>query len=88
MIAEMIPRKRHVDAIEAMRIIRVTHAGALLLFVGDGKLRRRMERFVAKVGLTESIRFLGHRSDIYSILAATDLLLSSGGTGRTAPGDP
>lgn len=75
MIAEMIPRKRHIDAIKAFPAVLRTHSKAILLFVGDGPLRPSLERVVVRNGLDKAIHFMGWRSDIAEILSQTDILL-------------
>lgn len=75
MIAEMIPRKRHVDAIEAMKIVCGGRNDVLLLLVGHGRLCTRLQHLAAEAGLADAVRFLGYRTDICSILAACDLML-------------
>lgn len=75
MIAEMNPGKRHIDAIRAMPKIRANHPEAILLLVGEGRLRPTLEREVARSGLSEAIKFLGVRTDIPQLLAASDVLI-------------
>lgn len=75
MIAEMNPGKRHRDALEAMLTVREAHPEAILLFVGDGRLRGVLEARAARAGLGGAVRFLGLRSDVPSILAATEIMI-------------
>jgi glycosyltransferase involved in cell wall biosynthesis len=46
-----------------------------LLVVGHGPAREMLERMVAELGLSSWVRFVGWRSDVPSILAASDALI-------------
>jgi len=47
----------------------------VLLLAGDGPDRQRAEALAGELGVTRSVRFLGHREDVPELLAACDLLL-------------
>ncbi len=47
--------------LEALKIVRESRPDALLLIVGDGEERRRLEKLVQRLGIGESVRFLGLR---------------------------
>lgn len=74
-IGEMIPRKRHADALAAFARIRAAHPDALLLLIGDGRLEERLKARARELGVWQSCRFLGFRRDIAALLAATDVFL-------------
>jgi sugar transferase (PEP-CTERM/EpsH1 system associated) len=59
------------------------HRGrSALVIVGDGPSRRQLEATVAELGLGESVRLLGERSDVPLVLRALDVfVLSSIGEG-------
>lgn len=46
-----------------------------LLVVGDGELREEMVASVARLGLTDYVKFLGNRSDVNHLMMAMDVLL-------------
>ncbi len=46
--------------------------GAMLLIAGEGDLRPQLERLVAELQITESVRFLGFRQDASELLNAAD----------------
>jgi glycosyltransferase involved in cell wall biosynthesis len=73
MIGEMIPRKRHKDAIDAFSTLPdvTTH----MAFAGDGRLRRYLEDYVCSKGLSPRVHFLGFRQDIPALLSTSDALL-------------
>lgn len=74
-VGEMIPRKRHADALGAMARIVKKHPQAILILAGDGTLTERLKARARALGVEESCRFLGFRRDIRQILAATDIYL-------------
>jgi glycosyltransferase involved in cell wall biosynthesis len=47
---------------------------ALLVLVGDGPLRRRLETMAAQLGLQDHVRLLGLRNDVERIYAAADVV--------------
>lgn len=58
------------------RVLRV-RPDARLVIVGDGELRDRLVALSTELGLGESVRFLGFRSDVERILLAFDLFVLS-----------
>lgn len=71
MVAEMIPRKRHIDALEALGRGGDWH----LLLVGDGPLRENLDAFARQLDVRERVHFAGYRSDVRGLLAASDLMV-------------
>jgi starch synthase (maltosyl-transferring) len=57
--------------LEAMRIV-VPRTGATLLLAGDGAERPRLESQAARLGLAASVRFLGVRQDVPSLMKMAD----------------
>ena len=43
--------------------------------IGDGRLRSDMEALVVSLGITEHVRFHGHRSDMASCIASLDVIV-------------
>jgi glycosyltransferase involved in cell wall biosynthesis len=72
-IAEMVPNKRHSDAIAAL--LRLARADVHLAFAGNGKLEAELKKKVSEVGLPDRVHFLGFRKDIPELLSAADALL-------------
>lgn len=68
MVAEFIPRKRHVDAIEAFRGL---NGDARLAFAGVGKLFGRTKKFVKELGLGGRVHFLGLREDVPALIRSS-----------------
>ena len=72
-IGEMIPRKGHDRAINALD--QDTADSVVLALVGDGKLRNTLEIHAKAWGVESQVRFPGFRQDIPQILASSDLFL-------------
>jgi glycosyltransferase involved in cell wall biosynthesis len=76
MVAEFIPRKRHVDALQALALTRNEriHIG----FAGAGKLEKDMTELARRLGIASRVHFLGFRKDIPALIrASTATLLPS-----------
>lgn len=67
--------KNHPFLIDVFKEIHKQDEDAVLLLVGDGKQRQKMEQKVADLGLSESVLFLGIRQDIPQLLQAMDLFI-------------
>jgi glycosyltransferase involved in cell wall biosynthesis len=65
--------KGHGDLIEAALNVRKTYPEARFLLAGDGEMRLFFEDQVRAAGLGEMFIFLGHRTDIPSLLACCDI---------------
>ncbi len=74
-VGEMIPRKRHADALRAWARVHAKRPDAVLVFAGDGPLMDKLKLQAQELGIAENVRFLGFRRDIVTILAATDVFL-------------
>jgi glycosyltransferase involved in cell wall biosynthesis len=74
-IASLEVQKGHACLIEAMLKVRAACPRALLLLVGNGGLRRKLEKDVEIGQLLRNVTFLGHRTDIPLLLAAADLFV-------------
>ncbi len=67
--------KGHRHLIEAMRTVVDQHPSARLVVVGDGPLRRELERQAEKLQLEGRVDFLGQRRDHEELLASFDLFV-------------
>jgi glycosyltransferase involved in cell wall biosynthesis len=74
-VAVLKTAKGHLDLLQALTRIRAVAPRVCLLLVGDGAERPILEERVAALGLEAAVRFLGWRSDVPLILAATDLVV-------------
>lgn len=75
MIGRMHRVKGHREMLQMMVSILRACPNTVLLLVGDGPERSACERLVAQLGLQAHVRFVGHRSDVPELLAASDLVL-------------
>ncbi|OYV72295.1 MAG: hypothetical protein B7Z74_05780 [Deltaproteobacteria bacterium 21-66-5] len=68
--------QKGVDAlVEALATLPVEELGLYLLVVGDGSMKCDLEALVRTRALAEHVRFLSFRSDVESILGASDLFV-------------
>jgi len=74
-VARMVRRKGQDTLVRIWRDVQREHPGAVLLLVGDGPDRRRIERMVHRSGLAREVLFAGSvdPSDVPAYLAAGDV---------------
>lgn len=65
---------RHLLAAAADRVLRGRQDFAFVI-AGEGPLRDGLERFAARKGIAERVRFLGFRKDVPNLIAGCDLLV-------------
>lgn len=68
-------QKNHKFLIDIFYELQKKQPKSLLLLVGEGQLKRSMEKKVKSLGLTKKVRFLGVREDIPNLMHAMDLFL-------------
>lgn len=73
MVAGMRPEKAHEVLLAAMVEVRRALPGTVLLLVGGGPGKERVERLVAEWGLEEAVMLLGERGDVAELLGLADL---------------
>jgi glycosyltransferase involved in cell wall biosynthesis len=86
-VAQITPWKGQDDAIRIVGALADRHPGLMLMLAGSAKFASSSTRYdnrayldslhalVEERGLTGKVKFLGERSDVPEVLAATDLLL-------------
>lgn len=74
-VGRMVIPKNQKFLIHILEHLKHFDNNALLLLVGDGPLRNNIESEVDKLGLNDSVIFLGIRSDIPELLMGMDLFL-------------
>lgn len=74
-VAALRPEKCHERFLEVASIVQESVPEASFLIVGDGDRRSELEKTAAELGLSQSVRFVGTRSDIPQILATLDIFL-------------
>ncbi len=68
-------QKNHLFLIDILEKYRMVNPNALLLLAGEGVLLEQVKEKAARLGLTDNIRFLGLRSDIYRLMQAFDVFV-------------
>lgn len=74
-VASLDEQKGHRYLFDAMRRVVSIIPKTLLLLVGDGTLRGKLEQDVSERRIASSVRFLGQRADIPLILSAGDIFV-------------
>lgn len=64
------PQKNHGFLLDVAQALAAIEPRALVLLVGDGPLRGRMEERAARLGLGDRVRFLGSRGDVPRLMTA------------------
>jgi glycosyltransferase involved in cell wall biosynthesis len=72
-LARLEPQKGHGVLLDAMPAILREFPRARLICVGEGLLRPALEEQAARLGLSESVRFVGYRANVGDWLALADL---------------
>ena len=68
-------QKNHKGLLEAFSLIRREIPESHLELIGDGVLRKEMERFAEELGVLEAVSFLGSRDNVYPHLHQADVFL-------------
>jgi glycosyltransferase involved in cell wall biosynthesis len=76
-VGRLEPQKRFDILLEAFAAIRREHARVKLFIVGDGSLSGALASHVARLGLGDACRLLGHRTDVVDLHHAFDLFVQS-----------
>jgi glycosyltransferase involved in cell wall biosynthesis len=75
-VANLIPYKGHLDFLKAARRVQDRIPGTKFCLVGEDRgIQKDLEREAQNLGIRECVLFLGQRSDIPSLLAASDLFV-------------
>ena len=73
MVARLHPVKNHKMFFQMASTVLETYTETRFLIVGDGPSEEKIKTYAESVGISEHISFLGRRSDVPEILAATDI---------------
>jgi glycosyltransferase involved in cell wall biosynthesis len=74
-VGRLMPPKGHRYLIEAMPTLKSRYNNLQLLLAGDGDLRASLEQLSERLGVRQSVSFLGSRNDIHDILALADVFV-------------
>jgi L-malate glycosyltransferase len=67
--------KNHVRLLHIFKRIKASQSDVRLWLVGDGPLRFQVEQQVQELGLSDSVRFLGYRSDVLQLIQQAKVLV-------------
>jgi glycosyltransferase involved in cell wall biosynthesis/2-polyprenyl-3-methyl-5-hydroxy-6-metoxy-1,4-benzoquinol methylase len=76
-VGRLVPIKRVDILIEAVALASAREPRLRVVIVGDGELRGALECRAARLGLDETVRFIGFREDLPSIAAGSDVAVLS-----------
>jgi glycosyltransferase involved in cell wall biosynthesis len=74
-VARLQPEKGIANFLKAAARVYPSCPEARFLVVGDGPLRGELLRLADRLGLRESVRFLGHRADARALIGRFDVLV-------------
>lgn len=74
-VANLIRYKGHPDFLEAWKRVLQAQPRAVALLVGEGPMRGELEASARRLGIEETIRFLGRRMDVPELLSITDVVV-------------
>ncbi|MCC7043176.1 MAG: glycosyltransferase [Acidobacteria bacterium] len=74
-LANLIPYKGHTYFLQAWPKVRERFPAAIALLSGDGPARPALETEARQLGISDSVVFLGSRSDVPDLLATADVLV-------------
>ena len=75
MISELNPTKRVGDAVRAFASLARAHPDALLVVIGEGSERERLEKIIRETRMRDRVFLAGFRKDAPSLLNAFDLFV-------------
>jgi glycosyltransferase involved in cell wall biosynthesis len=75
LIGRLEPQKGHTVMLQAMPAILREFPNARLLCLGDGALRSELERQIASLGISQSVRMLGYQPNVPDWLALADVVV-------------
>jgi sugar transferase (PEP-CTERM/EpsH1 system associated) len=76
-VGRLVDVKDHATLIDAVDVLRRRERRVFAVIAGDGPLRPELEARIARRGLEEHVRLLGHRSDVEAIVAGLDVFVQS-----------
>ncbi|MBQ8752831.1 MAG: glycosyltransferase family 1 protein [Clostridia bacterium] len=74
-VGRFFAQKNHTKLLDVFAAYHQAHPDSVLLMAGEGELQAAMEKKAADLGLGDSARFLGIRSDVEELMQGMDLFL-------------
>jgi glycosyltransferase involved in cell wall biosynthesis len=84
-VAALRLEKDHAGLLRAFAQVLHTVPDARLLLIGDGPRKADLERLVSALGITESVRFMGIRSDVAALFQVIDIVVLASTTVENFP---
>jgi len=72
-VAELIPRKNHIQVLKALSKLNKTNFHYLI--VGNGESEQQLEKAVNELMLQDKVSFLGFRRDVAELMASSDIFI-------------
>ena len=76
-VGALVPQKDPITFVRAVAALRATLPSVQALWIGDGELRRDIEREIAALGLERIVHLAGFRDDVDSLMCAGSLFALS-----------
>lgn len=76
-VAELLKRKRQIWLLHALASVLRANPSITLLLVGQDSMGGKTQRQARALGIEKQVQFLGYRNDIPSLMALSDIALSS-----------
>ncbi len=74
-IGRFSEQKNHIGLIEAFSIFVKKHPNAILSLIGDGEKKEEIQQLVIEKGISDKVKFLGIKSNVYSYLNKADVFI-------------
>ena len=74
-VGRLARQKRVEDLLWAVELLRQMNENVILLVIGDGPERAKLEQLAHKYTVTPNVRFLGHRNDVSKLLPLFEIFL-------------
>lgn len=74
-VGRLAPQKRVGDLLKTLDLLQHVQADLRTAIVGDGPMRRTLEKKAVQFDLKDKVRFLGHRDDVPRLMAAADVVV-------------
>lgn len=74
-IGRFSEQKNHIGLIEAFSIFVKEHPNTILSLIGDGEKKEEIQQLVIEKGISDKVKFLGIKSNVYSYLNKADVFI-------------
>ena len=74
-VGRLVTQKNHGFTVQIARKLKEQGAAFKMLIAGTGGLEQEIRQKLEEQGLTDRVELLGHRNDIYELMAASDVMI-------------